>query len=663
VIDYEILSTTTNFTFKGDTTYFVNGQVALSGTTTIEGGTVVKFRNNGTAQIDIQGPIVCLTEPNLPAIFTADADDVFGQRENFYAVNTPSGKYAEIALNISSSSNTLQHLHIHHAKKAFDFNTTASQQLRHIQITRSGIGIQAAMSYPLQNALLWSNGTNFSGGAYTSRCEQVTIHQSSLLAYSTNTNSALTFTNCLLVSVTNLGTVAYSTNCTVTLTNDTGVFLTVGAGAHYLPTNSPYLNLGTMAVDPTLLAEIHQRTVFAPTVYSNVTFSTNQAFSAGSRDQYAPDLGYHYTPMDYVFGGAVFSGCTITLTNGAVAGTFDKGDYYDGYGIRLTAGAAMRSIGSITNVVKWVRYTTTQEGASTVWHKRGWGGMLSHYAASGGYCIIEGRFLKSYMMSEGPNHFWGGNWNNNTSLIMRDCEFNRGNFYSTGPTFAFTNCLFNRVYFNVEAYAAVSLELANNLHHQGLFTLSGSAGGSVWNVKDCFFYGGTVTNTSTAATRNFDYNGFVTNQMRLTPQGANDVIVSNFTWQTGALGRFYYPTNLAVINAGSLSSAGLRGLFHYTTTTNQAKDAATILDIGFHYIAYGTNSLPVDSDGEGLPDYIEDVDGDGTVDSGETSYILADTDGDGISDYIELLIGSNPLIANQTDPNNTSQLLVFPPLK
>ena len=43
VWDFVLLSTSaTNFTFRGDTTYYVSGSVNLSGTTTIEGGAVIK---------------------------------------------------------------------------------------------------------------------------------------------------------------------------------------------------------------------------------------------------------------------------------------------------------------------------------------------------------------------------------------------------------------------------------------------------------------------------------------------------------------------------------------------------------------------------------------------------------------------------------------------
>ena len=51
----------------------------------------------------------------------------------------------------------------------------------------------------------------------------------------------------------------------------------------------------------------------------------------------------------------------------------------------------------------------------------------------------------------------------------------------------------------------------------------------------------------------------------------------------------------------------------------------------------------VDSDQDGIPDAIEDADGNGLVSTGETDSATSDTDGDGNSDGVEAAIGTNPL--------------------
>ena len=84
VLDWTLLGSATNFTFKGDSTYYCNGTVNLSVTgtnaTVIEGGTVVKFTNStASARITIIGPISCQTSAYRPAVFTSKDDSSIGE--------------------------------------------------------------------------------------------------------------------------------------------------------------------------------------------------------------------------------------------------------------------------------------------------------------------------------------------------------------------------------------------------------------------------------------------------------------------------------------------------------------------------------------------------------------------------------------------------------
>jgi Regulator of chromosome condensation (RCC1) repeat/Bacterial TSP3 repeat len=106
------------------------------------------------------------------------------------------------------------------------------------------------------------------------------------------------------------------------------------------------------------------------------------------------------------------------------------------------------------------------------------------------------------------------------------------------------------------------------------------------------------------------------------------------------------PANSALINAGS-TTADLVGLYHFTTQTNQMKETNSPVDIGYHYVAVDGNGNPVDTDGDGIPDYIEDANGNGSYDAGDLSnFNSADTDGDGPSDYQEYQAGSDPQIGS-----------------
>jgi hypothetical protein len=54
------------------------------------------------------------------------------------------------------------------------------------------------------------------------------------------------------------------------------------------------------------------------------------------------------------------------------------------------------------------------------------------------------------------------------------------------------------------------------------------------------------------------------------------------------------------------------------------------------------NNTTEDQDGDGLTEAEEDLNGNGAVDAGETSPLLADSDGDGFNDFVEHQAGSNP---------------------
>jgi hypothetical protein len=80
VLDYQTVNTSLiNYTFKGDTTYYISGAVNLSGTNTLEGGAVLKIGTNNLAGINLaSGTFSCQTAPYRPAIFTAVDDNSVG---------------------------------------------------------------------------------------------------------------------------------------------------------------------------------------------------------------------------------------------------------------------------------------------------------------------------------------------------------------------------------------------------------------------------------------------------------------------------------------------------------------------------------------------------------------------------------------------------------
>ena len=81
VLDYQTInSSLTNYTFQGDTTYFISGNVNLYGINTLEGGAVIKYTNGTSASLNtLMVALNCQTAPYQPAIFTAKDDNSVGE--------------------------------------------------------------------------------------------------------------------------------------------------------------------------------------------------------------------------------------------------------------------------------------------------------------------------------------------------------------------------------------------------------------------------------------------------------------------------------------------------------------------------------------------------------------------------------------------------------
>jgi hypothetical protein len=194
-----------------------------------------------------------------------------------------------------------------------------------------------------------------------------------------------------------------------------------------------------------------------------------------------------------------------------------------------------------------------------------------------------------------------------------------------------TNNLFDRVWLLLDDFAgSYSLTVRNCLFFGGKQTIynDNSQGPATWTFRDNLFDGASIDQQYPV---DCNYDAFTTGTIGFTNVGANDVFITNADYQVGPLGNFYYPTNGAnlatLIDKGSTWSSNVM-MFHYCTTTNQTKEAATKVDIGFHWMALDASASPVDSDGGGVADYLEDVSGNGIVDPGETDW----TPGHGLDD-------------------------------
>jgi hypothetical protein len=209
------------------------------------------------------------------------------------------------------------------------------------------------------------------------------------------------------------------------------------------------------------------------------------------------------------------------------------------------------------------------------------------------------------------------------SAWMTNCEFRGGSMWSEIGCQTFANCLFDRV---TTFFIMNSLDPAMNVFNMGNCTMHGGTlslyqgSGASSVITNCAFDCTSIPNYRVNPAAN--YNAYISGQQRVQPQGGNDLVTANFNWQTSWLGNYYLPTNSPLINAGS-TTADMVGLYHFTTQTNQIKETNSVVDIGYHYVALNpqfSTINPVDTDGDGTPDYLEDVNGNGLVDNGENSW-------------------------------------------
>jgi hypothetical protein len=144
-------------------------------------------------------------------------------------------------------------------------------------------------------------------------------------------------------------------------------------------------------------------------------------------------------------------------------------------------------------------------------------------------------------------------------------------------------------------------------------------------VRDTFF---DATRITASAGVDHDYNAYVVGAPRLMPAAPHDVpsLAEAPAYARGPLGDRYLPPLSVLRDAGSQSDAARAGLYHHTTSAAEgSREEHSRGDVGFHYVGC-TGGRPTDTDGDTLPDWLEDGNGNGSLDAGETQVTAADTD-------------------------------------
>jgi hypothetical protein len=641
--DYTMLSgVVTGYCFRGDLTYYISAPVTLAGTNIWEGNAVLKFARNAFLTIYAGPPApaaIFTSAAYKPLIFTGIDDSSVG--ENIGSGN-PSGYYATFALNFGGVSFTpeIPYARFAYAATALSLggvsaNVSGAQFLNCQQAVSAG-----GSTLRLRNSLFANNKTNllFASGV-TGTAENVTFSGSAYLASGpAGAGNSLALTNCILANITNNSDGGFSAGGdfngfynaspfgTATFTTDSSPFVSAGFGRFYLAPGSNFRYVASTNVSTNVLAALRQSTTQPPLVYSNLTISSDGAFAPqAQRETGQLDLGYAYPPLDHLFGG-VLAATNLTFAPGTAAGWFVA----NGSALRLSNTVSATFSGTATAPDYWVRRGTVQEGypgLTESWVPGGISG--SAWPDFTQAPQVNMRFTRLSLPGNDSTHMR----DNSGYLVVRarDCEFWGGSLGGYASQLCYTNCLFDRATLWTSWDGApttnCNLVLRNTTWHGGSLGPTRGSGGPwpQWVILDSAFDSPTYS-FSDAASGNtnythFDYNAFISGQPRLSPAGSNDVLVTNsFNWQTSWFGSYYSATNSTLIDAGSLTNAGLIGLYHYTIQTNQVKEANSRLDISYHYTAANTNGLPIDTDGDGIPDYLEDANGNGVVDQGETDW-------------------------------------------
>lgn len=655
VLDYVLLnsSTLTNYTFRGDSTYYISGTVQLSGTNnTLEGGAVIKYaRGAGSIQIhETSAKLNCKTLPYRPVVCTAIDDNSVGETISG-STGVPTGYYSGgVGFNNNGAEANFRNIRISYLSGGIYFQGNQGNPrgqgnplgpgtnsfLSNAQIVNCGVAVYSANCTCMLRNVLIAGGNSFYFISATNCCENVTF--SGLTSLMITPYADLYLTNCLVVAVSNTnGILGGASNQFVS--SAAGVFQTAANGYYYLATNSPYRNAGTMNINPDLVAELRKKTTYPPLVYSNFVFTGDTMLGQqAQRDTDAPDLGYHYDPLDYALVNCTADNARLTITNGtaiAICGGWN--------GLSLQNNSSLFCVGTPPSPNWFVGCSSVQEQPQP---------FSSVYGV--GVCTVDGTTSEQYRFTKfaclasragGWNHVAGNHY---SQFVIQDCEFWNGmvRAYSWGPS-AIKNNLFVRTLVSAGPYDSTLLRIENNTFWNSDFYPYGYTLSSSNNVFDSCYAGGPVSAS--------DYNAY----LNCTPGShvvkAHDIEGSSLAYQSGALGDFYQPIDSPLINQGS-TNADLIGLYHYTTQTSQEKEMISTVDMGYHYVAVDSGGKPADTDADGNADYADDADGDGLPDAWELHWFgnlnhtgsERDTSGKTLADDYQNQNGTNPNIIQFT---------------
>ena len=594
VLDYEtIVTPPESYTLRGDRTYFFVAPAFFT-KLTIEGAAVAKFTNGASITIypnllegGCGGVLDLQTSPYRVAHLTSMHDDSLGD-PIAGSTGHPADAGADVALQMECAANCeLAHLRIAHAGTDLCWHGTWSgmpMRLSHAQITDCGTAIRAECSqFRLRDVLLANVGTalrsDHTGPVGVG--EHLTVDRANVL----NAGTTLRLTNCLLVAVTNAS--GYTGAGNQEAADPALVFQTVGGGGHYLTDARPYRGVAVTNFDPTLRAELAQRTTYPPVFLSNA-ITTDLVLSPQARRDTGPqvDVGYHYAPLDYILSGVtVASNVTLLATNGVALGLdyryldTSSSSWYPYHGVCLEGGAFL-SEGSPTAPNHVVRAGLVQETASG-YPPGAAAGFCDGFAADSREAVARFRFTE-IVEAAGEGPLFGG------GACSRALEWSHGAIWNARLQVSATNGLCVGLTNNSFQRGQIYLEPCGSgglFHgHNNLFRfldVTFYPGDSTWTLGDNFFDQSLVDDGGLPLTAT--HNAYFQATNCLSDEEA-PMVLTHWTYQAGPLGPFYQPTNSALLRSGSRSGSE-SCLYHFTTQLDQQKAATSPVSIGVHYAA------------------------------------------------------------------------------
>ena len=207
VLDFQTLTgSMNNYTFQGDTTYYISGVVNLFGTNNFEGGAVLKYAIHTSLNLQQNSPptgIKWQASAYRPIIFTAVDDNSVGETIPC-STGDPSGNYyANPALSITGfSPPTISNFRIAYASQAISFmNANLTLYDGQIVNCQNGVGFING-SGSARNLLFSHVPTDFNNIGYGSfGVQNATFDQSYCLGTFANAYSGLSFVNCIFANV------------------------------------------------------------------------------------------------------------------------------------------------------------------------------------------------------------------------------------------------------------------------------------------------------------------------------------------------------------------------------------------------------------------------------------------------------------------------------